>query len=311
MATDTNADKPVEQAETGALVLSDEEIEYFREVSGGDAELNTAAPTDFYQLLSIDYDADAPAIRAAYRSLQRIAHPDIAGDCAHELAVLLNCAYATLSNLKTKEEYDAGLRQFRADHMDYDGLPVSQWFGPPGEQRAVFVDETQCIGCTQCTSICPSTFFMEDDYGRARVSQQWADEADAITEAMDLCPVDSIHYVRRDQLALLEFVMRGCKREDAAILARRRSGNMAQAPNSGSPFERAATFLRHRKEARPAKREGTMALHHDQDLAASISRAWIALPTAFFARQKAASLSARLSAADWRTFDTQLPLETP
>lgn len=58
----------------------------------------------------------------------------------------------------------------------------------------------------------------------------------------------------------------------------RRSGNMATAPSSQSPFEQAATFLRHRKEARPMKREGTMALRHDQDLAASISRAWIALP---------------------------------
>ncbi|KAK9794394.1 hypothetical protein WJX73_007757 [Symbiochloris irregularis] len=238
------------QAAAEALVLSEtDSSEYFREVSGGNAELNTAAPTDFYQLLSVDYDADAPAIRAAYRALQRIAHPDIAGDRAHELAILLNCAYATLSDPQTKQRYDSGLRQFRAEHMHYDGIPVSQWFGPPGEQRAVFVDESQCIGCMQCTWICPSTFFMEDNYGRARVSRQWADEADAVSEAMDLCPVDSIHYVRRDQLALLEFVMRDCERESTAILADRRSGNMSPAPNSHSPFERAAAFLRHRKEA--------------------------------------------------------------
>ena len=44
-----------------------------------DSDLNTAAPSDFYQLLSIDYEADGPAIRAAYRALQRVAHPDIAG----------------------------------------------------------------------------------------------------------------------------------------------------------------------------------------------------------------------------------------
>lgn len=61
----------------------------------------------------------------------------------------------------------------------------------------------------------------EDDYGRARVMRQWGDDADAISEAIDLCPVDCIHYVPRDQLALLEFVMKSCKREDIAVVARR------------------------------------------------------------------------------------------
>ena len=46
------------------------------------ADLNAAAPSDFYQLLSIDYDADAAAIRSAYQTLQRVAHPDIAGEKA-------------------------------------------------------------------------------------------------------------------------------------------------------------------------------------------------------------------------------------
>ena len=64
-------------------------------------------------------------------------------------------------------------------------------------------------------------FLKEDDYGRAQVMGQWGDDADAISEAIDLCPVDSIHYVRRDQLALLEFVLKGCKREGPAISARR------------------------------------------------------------------------------------------
>ena len=31
---------------------------------------------------------------------------------------------------------------------------------PAGETRAVFVDESACIGCRQCTGICPDTFAM-------------------------------------------------------------------------------------------------------------------------------------------------------
>ena len=44
----------------------------------------------------------------------------------------------------------------------------------------------------------------EDHHGRARVHRQWGDSEDEIREAMDLCPVDCIHYVSRSQLALLE-----------------------------------------------------------------------------------------------------------
>ena len=61
--------------------------------------------------------------------------------------------------------------------------------------------------------------------------------------------MDCIHFVQRKQLALLEFVMKGCPREDIAIMARRRSGNMGSAASSENPFVRAEVFLKHRMEA--------------------------------------------------------------
>lgn len=36
----------------------------------------------------------------------------------------------------------------------------------------------------------------EDDYGRARVHTQWGDDAELIEEAVQMCPVDCIAYVR-------------------------------------------------------------------------------------------------------------------
>jgi ferredoxin len=36
----------------------------------------------------------------------------------------------------------------------------------------VFVNEYDCIGCKNCTSVCPKTFAIEDDFGRARAMQQ-------------------------------------------------------------------------------------------------------------------------------------------
>ncbi|CAM9787560.1 unnamed protein product, partial [Hapterophycus canaliculatus] len=52
--------------------------------------------------------------------------------------------------------------------------------GEPYQDRFVYVDEYTCIGCTHCNYEAPSTFFMEDDYGRARVYQQGRDSEDAV-----------------------------------------------------------------------------------------------------------------------------------
>lgn len=38
-------------------------------------------------------------------------------------------------------------------------------------------------------------FLQEEDFGRARVSMQWGNQEEFITEAVDMCPVDCIHYV--------------------------------------------------------------------------------------------------------------------
>lgn len=42
----------------------------------------------------------------------------------------------------------------------YDGRPVSKWMGPDQEHRAVFVDESTCVGCRHCTYCAPNTFAM-------------------------------------------------------------------------------------------------------------------------------------------------------
>ena len=141
-------------------------------------------------------------------------------------------------DIDLRRPYDAELRAFRQLHGFFDGRPVSHWLGSDREHRAVFVDETNCIGipppftavpsdhtqhlgCRNCTGCASNTFFIEEEWGRARVSHQWGDEEEWIREAMDMCPVDCIYFVQRKQLALLEFVMKSCHREDTVILARR------------------------------------------------------------------------------------------
>jgi ferredoxin len=76
--------------------------------------------------------------------------------------------------------------------------------GEPIRQQMVYVDEHTCIGCTNCAMIAQSTFFMQEDHGRARVFQQWGDDDETIQVAIETCPVDCIHYVPFDELVSLE-----------------------------------------------------------------------------------------------------------
>ncbi|MFN3927255.1 MAG: ferredoxin [Pseudanabaenaceae cyanobacterium] len=71
-------------------------------------------------------------------------------------------------------------------------------------QDAVYVDETICIGCGHCAYVARNTFFLEPDYGRARVIAQDGDDLATIQEAIDTCPVNCIAWVTFSELAKLE-----------------------------------------------------------------------------------------------------------
>lgn len=71
-------------------------------------------------------------------------------------------------------------------------------------QTGVYVDELTCIGCTHCAHVARNTFYIEPDYGRARVIRQAGDSDALIQEAIDTCPVDCIHQVDYTRLRQLE-----------------------------------------------------------------------------------------------------------
>lgn len=71
-------------------------------------------------------------------------------------------------------------------------------------QTGVYVDELTCIGCTHCAHVARNTFYIEPDYGRARVIRQAGDSDALIQEAIDTCPVDCIHRVDYTRLRQLE-----------------------------------------------------------------------------------------------------------
>ncbi len=66
--------------------------------------------------------------------------------------------------------------------------------------KAVWVDESKCIGCTYCNSVATNTFTMEPELGRARAMRQDGDSKEIIQEAIDTCPVDCIQWVDFEDL---------------------------------------------------------------------------------------------------------------
>lgn len=71
-------------------------------------------------------------------------------------------------------------------------------------QKGVYVDEVVCIGCKHCSHVARNTFYIEPDYGRARVVRQDADPQDLVQEAIETCPVNCIQWVDYTDLKRLE-----------------------------------------------------------------------------------------------------------
>ncbi|KAG9158310.1 hypothetical protein Leryth_000437 [Lithospermum erythrorhizon] len=172
---------------------------------------------NLYDLLGVDRSCDNAQIKSAYRTLQKRCHPDIAGEAGHEMAIILNEAYALLSDPISRLAYDKEHAKF-SDLEGYTGQPIySAWFGNEAEERAVFVDESKCVGCLKCALLAKKTFAIESVYGRARVIGQWADPEHKIQEAIDACPVDCISITKKSDLAALEFLMSKQPREKVRI----------------------------------------------------------------------------------------------
>jgi ferredoxin/uncharacterized membrane protein YgcG len=218
---------------------------------------------DLYAVLDVAPDADAATINTQWKRLQKAVHPDVAGAYAETAAALLNEARTVLIDANDRRAFDIDrsewLKRGRSDRDLFSvraGAPLSAWSGPrnvsvarvrnargeasffsnasrPAEGNdAVFVDESQCIGCVRCAAAAPKTFRVETRFGRARVVDQWADGTDAVVDAVETCPVRCIHIVdARLELPILERV--------TARLWRERGGGVSAkvSESDASPFE--------------------------------------------------------------------------
>ncbi|CAK9176147.1 unnamed protein product [Ilex paraguariensis] len=193
---------------------------------------------NYYQLLGISVDSNSKEIKEAYRKLQKKYHPDIAGQKGHEHTLWLNEAYKVLMREDLRREYDASIGQVRIGGLlgrDASGPGYSSWRGPLRPQ-ALFVDENACIGCRECVHHANNTFMMDEILGCARVKVQYGDDDRQIEVSVDSCPVNCIHWVDREELAVLEFVVRPQPKEGHGIFGQgwERPANVFSAAKSFS-----------------------------------------------------------------------------
>ena len=71
-------------------------------------------------------------------------------------------------------------------------------------EKAIWVDESICIGCRYCAHVATNTFIVDEEYGRSRAIRQDGDSHAILQEAIDTCPVDCIHWVKFEELKDLE-----------------------------------------------------------------------------------------------------------
>mmetsp|Transcript_11035 Transcript_11035/g.36268 ORF Transcript_11035/g.36268 Transcript_11035/m.36268 type:complete len:324 (+) Transcript_11035:3-974(+) len=234
------------------------------------------APSEYYTLLELGPEATDDQVKAAYRRLQKLCHPDIAGDAGEEVCVLLNDAYAVLTDPKLRRDYNESVyKPLQDGEMAYTAQPLSTYCGSDPrdgtgpDSRAVFVDESTCIGCRQCVHAAPETFFIEEEWGRARAFQQWADNEEDITTAIEACPVSCIYFVKKRNLPVLEYVMRTARRVGVAVMM----GNPGA--RGDDPFDLASTFVRKGKAS--AAEGGLGRGVGPGNLSRSIRKAWFKL----------------------------------
>ena len=89
------------------------------------------------------------------------------------------------------------------NNEDFDLSGSDPVLGGKLREKAVWVDERKCIGCTYCSSVATNTFAMEPEQGRARAFRQDGDSDEVIQEAIDTCPVDCIEWVPFEDLKKL------------------------------------------------------------------------------------------------------------
>jgi len=168
--------------------------------------VETQIPTEYYGLFGLPlFTSDKKEIKAAHRRVVKLVHPDVLGDDASALQIIVSEAYSILTDEDKKTDYDRMLRKGKPS------LAQSMWGAElPADIRGCFVDETKCTRCYQCCDLASSTFDVHTKANReekAYVKTQYGDAVWLVYEAVKTCPTQAIRMVSRENIPLIEYAM--------------------------------------------------------------------------------------------------------
>ncbi|KAK3161846.1 hypothetical protein QOZ80_1BG0082230 [Eleusine coracana subsp. coracana] len=166
---------------------------------------------DYYAVLGVMPDATPQQIKKAYYNCMKSCHPDLSGNDPDvtNFCMFINEVYTVLTDPVQRAVYD--------EIHGYALTATNPFLDDSAPRDHVFVDEFSCIGCKNCANVCSKVFQIEEDFGRARVYDQ-SGNPELITEAIESCPVDCIHWTSAAQLSLLEDEMRRVERVNVGVM---------------------------------------------------------------------------------------------
>ncbi|KAL7140771.1 hypothetical protein ABFS83_08G009000 [Erythranthe nasuta] len=121
---------------------------------------------------------------------------------------MLNKVYEVLMKDDLRKEYDSSIGRISFGVFGKEVEAFGSTWNGPFRPHALFVDENACIGCRQCVEQAGNTFVMDEAFGTARVKVQYGDNDEKIEISVDSCPVNCIHWVDKEDLAVLEHLIK-------------------------------------------------------------------------------------------------------
>ena len=102
-------------------------------------------------VLQVNDDATASEIKFAYRNLAKECHPDYLGNEGHNICILLNEGYETLSDPMRRSVYNEQLQAALIEAMDdYTGQPLSKWMAGHKMGKSSSESETRAVFVVSC-----------------------------------------------------------------------------------------------------------------------------------------------------------------
>lgn len=95
---------------------------------------------NYYKILHVADFAEIEVVKAAYRAVSKLYHPDINSDVDSSEIVKINLAYEVIGNPEKKESYDRELRNYMNEKSDHSAFASDKKSEPVNDMKSDIVE---------------------------------------------------------------------------------------------------------------------------------------------------------------------------